>query len=872
MFGLFGKKDEGEVGVENPHTRNRSMPAKGAVASTTDTVPIVGVLENMLVTEDGRYIMMLEFPELDMGMADQGFVGWMSRYKYAMDNLKPGLHYQISVLQSPYNPEKDLRHFYENSQQWQLKKYGTEEGSRESRMYEALELSGDRMASYLAMHFSRVHPVTWRMVMVFSVPLPMQNKGGVMGFGAKKEISMDRIIEYSEKAYEKLGDDVTYVMQAFSQHNIHLNPLTHGQMCQVIWQAMHPAASGERDDSMGLLVDQIVNGEEIENPMPAAELFYPGMPGLELAQNVAPDTLSEEPEYLIIGDTYWTGLVVHNFTPHRAAIMHQLSSLSGGWTGALHVEIADPAIVSNQLRQREVQVKSSEYIRSMKGMIPDHGTRQEITAIDQQRAALEMANQLPMFIRFFVAVTATSLDELFHRKRELTNFLDTIGAAHYLPKFQLYALWQSIIPAGKTALSQNPRNMTPASLSTFFWPRKTRLGGGKGMYFGISDEDGRPVYLDLFGERLERNPTFLILGQPGAGKTITLKAAVVSALQAGDFVIAVDIEGQMRQVCEHYGGRYIEVGASDGERLNVLDIPPNSKDELAAGVEHVIGFIETVAQKPISKGQEWNALENAYLTALEDRGWVAREKDIGGFERFTPIPGAWDHSSAPVLSDLYAILASSTTSEAAGSLAAVIAPYAKGIYAPHFNNTTTFDVTNERLVVFGMQNLDAASGKANTEVYLWQVFSIIWGEVLRRYEQQLGASHVMFDEVWAFLKNGTGAGHISNMARRFRKRKAALWLATQQIDEFFTQASHSSGDDAGKSVGEIILGLTANQFLMGQRQFQAQQIQKALKLPDDIVHHLVSAPTGRGVLLTPHGNTRVNMAVPAEWGIFPREG
>ena len=70
-------------------------------------------------------------------------------------------------------------------------------------------------------------------------------------------------------------------------------------------------------------------------------------------------------------------------------------------------------------------------------------------------------------------------------------------------------------------------------------------------------------------------------------------------------------------------------------------------------------------------------------------------------------------------------------------------------------------------------------------MYLWQILGLIWSEVLGRYmKDHSTANNVMLDEVWALLKAPGGVGAIENRARRFRKRKAGLWMATQEVREF----------------------------------------------------------------------------------------
>jgi hypothetical protein len=461
---------------------------------------------------------------------------------------------------------------------------------------------------------------------------------------------------------------------------------------------------------------------------------------------------------------------------------------------------------------------------------------------------METTGQTPVFIRFFVMRTAPDEQTLAKRNRDLESLLTTIGAQAFPARYSQLLLWKSTLPTGSLALNQKPRNMTPHSLGTFFWPSRKRLMEPDGVYLGIDENTRLPVRVDPFGTRADRTPSYLILGRPGAGKSVTLRMLQVSAQLGGGRVLAIDVEGEMRAFCEQYGGRYIEVGSTSGDRINVLDIPPDSDDPLLAGTEHLIAFCEAVRGQPIPKGLEWNALAEAYRLAVEDRGWI-RNEETG------PTMAHWRHEDAPRLADVVRIL-ETTPSPTSKSMAEMLRPYAQGVYASYFNTPTTFDITEEQLVIFGLQHVNDMSDQLR--VYLWQVMGLIWGEVIRRNAADPQAiQHVMLDEVWKLLEAPGGAGAVENMARRFRKRRTALWLATQQVGEFLDSPA-----------GRRILSVVGNTILMEQRPVEAKRLQATFDLSDYMTDSLHRLGTGHGVLVTPEGNLRIWIAAPEGWGVY----
>jgi type IV secretory pathway VirB4 component len=393
--------------------------------------------------------------------------------------------------------------------------------------------------------------------------------------------------------------------------------------------------------------------------------------------------------------------------------------------------------------------------------------------------------------------------------------------------------------------------MTADSLATFFWPAQRRYMEENGIYLGIDQATLLPIRVDPFGDSMEKTPTFLALGRPGAGKSVWLRTMMLSALIAGDSVMAIDIEGEMQSFCDQYGGRYIEIGGVSGERINVLDIPPDSDNPLEHGTKHLVAFCEAIRGSSVPKGPQWNVLAEAYKLALEDRGMI------------DPISGeplsAWRCEDAPLLNDVTRILTQLKRPEAV-SLSEMLHPYSNGLYKEFFNIQTTFDVRKERLVVFGMRHVNESGTWDDQElqVYLWQVMGFIWSEVLRRnLENPQVLNHVMLDEVWALLRAPGGAAAIENIARRSRKRRAALWMASQQIGEFLD-----------KKHGRKILSVVGTKLLMGVSPFEANRMRDPFELSDYLIDTLTKLGYGEAMLQMANAVLKVWIRSPKELGLY----
>jgi hypothetical protein len=135
---------------------------------------------------------------------------------------------------------------------------------------------------------------------------------------------------------------------------------------------------------------------------------------------------------------------------------------------------------------------------------------------------------------------------------------------------------------------------------------------------------------------------------------------------------------------------------------------------------------------------------------------------------------------------------------------------------------------------------------------------LLWWEALRRNQANPEvANHVMLDEVWALLRTPGGTAAIENMARRFRKRSAELWMATQQIGEFLEK-------DHGKQIFSIV----RTKFLMREGPFEAQRMQNPFELSDFLVDLLTQLGHGLALLQMPNAVLRASVRVPEELGLY----
>ncbi|MHB8087282.1 MAG: hypothetical protein ACYDH2_03445 [Anaerolineaceae bacterium] len=566
-------------------------------ADSLDLVPIVAVLPPFVVTRDGSFLSMLELPPLQMTVGESNYAYWAEKYQAALQALPPGTKFQITILMEPCDPRPDLGYFLEKAEHWRMKASDPNTLERIANAGGALDIAGQTMVASLSDWYDKARPMRMRSIITLSHQPPMVAVRSLFGGGKNGPIKIEDLQRMVPAVQENMGQKMSLMLQAFGGAGIPLKVLEPGEMCQVVWSALHPVASGDpktnaKDIALSMAAGQTAPYKE----PPAADAFYDNLSPEALKDMLAPDTVVEWQDYLEIDGVFVSGYVIHDFRPHQPAFMYRLSDLAGGWSGSLHIEVADPAIVSESLRQREIQLSAKEMTKAKQGMLQSYQVAQESNAVQYSRMQLETVGQTPIFIRFFVMRTAPDIETLNARNRDFSSLLTTIGVRAFSARYDQLNLWKSTFPTMKMSLTQSPRNMTPSSMSTFFWPDRYRMMDQTGVYFGIDEDTQLPIRIDPFGSAADRNPSYLSMGRPGAGKSVWLRTMMASSMFSGGRVMAIDLEGEMKTFCENYGGRYIQVGSVSGERINILDIPPDTEDPLTAGTEHLISFFGAVVR------------------------------------------------------------------------------------------------------------------------------------------------------------------------------------------------------------------------------------------------------------------------------------
>ncbi len=239
----------------------------------------------------------------------------------------------------------------------------------------------------------------------------------------------------------------------------------------------------------------------------------------------------------------------------------------------------------------------------------------------------------------------------------------------------------------------------------------------------------------------------LILGATGAGKSFALNFLLVEALKYDPRILILDLGGSYRWLTRFLGGRYLELAPGETEptlRLQPFALPPTTRTF-------------------------------QFLT-----GWVLRLLKLGGYEA----DGSDTSEIRARIEDLYALGPERRTlSVLAGSLPVAMWPALSrwtegGAWGAFFDN--------------------APSGAADIEFRDWQVIDLAGAAehadlceaalsyLLERMRLEIEdpaetarLKLMVVDEAWRYMQDPAVLNYLAEAAKTWRKKNAALVLATQ---------------------------------------------------------------------------------------------
>lgn len=387
-----------------------------------------------------------------------------------------------------------------------------------------------------------------------------------------------------------------------------------------------------------------------------------------------------------------------------------------------------------------------------------------------------------------------------------------------------------------------------------------------GTFIG-SDNSGEPIFFDLMSRNNARmNANGVIVGIPGSGKSTLSKMIMVDAIARGTKVIVIDAEREYTSLAKEMGGSVIESSGSTNARINPLqlrDVPErwddfNNKEEL----EHFLNTEGYNQKGPLSTHVTWlkkwfktyiPTLSSREIASLEDAAYETYDR-YGITERTDPrdLP----NTGFPVMTDLYNVLMEASNSgtlrgvkkdqheiQAIKTAMTLIRSAVTGADKFLFNGHTTVNMDSP-FTVFDVHSL-MTSNEEQKNAQFFNITTFCWLAVTKNKTERV---MLIVDEAHLFISRRENQVFewLSTSSRRFRKYEGALWLMTQNTNDFYQQSV--------REYGETLLNSPSNKFVLQQLATDLDRLEQWFKLSTGEKEAVRGARRGHALMLV--GNVR----------------
>ena len=555
---------------------------------------------------------------------------------------------------------------------------------------------------------------------------------------------------------------------------------------------------------------------------------------------LAPEVIQEKKDYIYLGDDKYARIFTLMFYPNYIGIgwLDDILNAIGDVDISTQVQVADERNVIKYLTHKVTKLQSDYMLFEKQGNIEElHRLEENIQAFEEMRRNIQINNDKLFFIKITLRLNAKSLDELNEKSKMLKDeFANRSCEIRPLYFKQLDALKETL-PLNNNIISENNRNMTTAGLAAMFPIARTKSSVKEGIYFGRDLFTGLPMNLETFTQGLA-NANIAIFGVPGSGKSVTVKTIVGRTALINRRSSILDIEGEYVALTERLGGRIIKVRQSVPVGINLFDIDIDEDEgfididskitEIRAIMNGIINKYEDRTMKP----NEIADIEQAVKEVYKEKGITKDassiyEKEGGKIEGKITFGNI--KKKMPTLTDFHRVMKEKIKNK---ELTATLSNFLSGNTLGIFDCQSTLKL-NDQVICFDISEI-------KDEIMRYYVSLVLTTWITNKYmaTKERNERYVVVDEAWNLFKNKETADFIENLARRARKKRVAMILATQHLSE----ARQNSQTEATINCCDTII-------ILKQSIGNIDEIMKFFKLPIGAREILLKARAGECILI-----------------------
>ena len=793
--------------------KETTIPGSRFPNGTQSLVPVVDIRNGVIITEDGRYLKIIEvLPTnfyLKSSMEQMNIIYYMASYL----RIAP-----VSLQFLVQTGRADIDAYCEQMEKcYQIEK---------NEMCKEMILEDAQLANYLAAN----EAVTRKFYIVF------QHEGTATDFD---EIAK-QLSEAAETALQYLDYCGLEVLRHESYDDFLFRTLFSAFRRTTAYEVDHKALFAE--------VGTVHRAVDI----PTEELSEEDKLGVLSVQDVLAPTESDltHKEYIIIDGMYYAYLYVSGYGYPTQAGLSWLSPL---------VELGDGISISFYLdKKRKEQVlqkvaKTTMLNRSRMRDVED--TRADFEEMDDAiSSGLYIKEQLNregeefFYMHTLIEITAYDEETLEQRIKQVQNRCAAMNMTVRRADYCHEQCFKSMLPLCKLDADiekKTRRNILTQGAAGAFPFSSFELCDEKGILLGINLHNNSTVILDNFNSDIYSNGNMAIFGMTGAGKTYTILLMAMRMRMNGVqvFVIAPEKGFEYRAPCEALGGQYIKLARGSTDCINIMDIRRTTMDidDNLAGHESrkdsvmldVVQDIKTYFQLryPDMTPEERYMLNSAIIECYNKFGITKDNSSLlnpdGSFKEM------------PTLADLYPIVNAIPELK---NIAIIV----KDLVESGMGGKTNVDLRSSFII---MDTSSAREEDLSATTFLATVF--IRDEMSKSRTRKKA---VFGDELWIIAGkegNEQASEFVIKLVKTIRGYGGIFVSCTQNTIDYFALNNGKFGD--------AVLNNSRLKLLLQMEEPEALKLKEKVGLSDEEVMQILRCGRGQGLLCA--GKNRIAVEI-----------
>lgn len=570
---------------------------------------------------------------------------------------------------------------------------------------------------------------------------------------------------------------------------------------------------------------------------------YPDIP---IPDYIAPRGVDfTNPDYFICDGLYQTILYVQrNGYP---------TAVNGGWLSSI-IESSDGVDIDIILRrQSKANIRDKVALKLKLNRIKVNSREDTDTDFETIEGAVQSAKFIKdclangedfYYMYTFITVTAATKEGLDRKMEVLYDLLYSRGLSIKQVKFRLESAFRIVTPAlcyEKELQEFAAQNVMTFGVASTYPFASCEICDENGIVMGINRRYRSLVNLDIFNPKLYRNSNISILGSSGSGKTFTelTMALRMRIMGIQTFIIAPDKAHEFQRACYHIDGSYIRISPGSKNCINIMDIRPTMNpiadylDEMDASendswlsqkTSQLLTFFHILI--PDITNEEEQLVDEAIIKTY-NLYKITHDND----SIYVPGTGKKQLKKMPIIGDLYDVLIENKYTR---RVANILSKFVTGS-ASSFNQQTNVNLNN-KFIVFDLQDLTGTM----KGVGMFIVMDFLWSKIK---ENRIERKAVFIDEGWQLIgasSDSRAADFVYRIFKIIRGYGGSAIFATQDISDLFAFEN-------GK-YGKAIISNSKIKIVLGMEPQEAKCVQEVLQLTKSELRSIINFDRGEGLI------------------------